>query len=74
MNLEESEKLDYKAVCKRCFMYLKTNCKEEILPELVDYLKGYRVVILEEFTMSLIKLPSLYLYPIGVLDFLIEKI
>ncbi len=37
MTSEESEKLDYRGSCKRCFIYEKKNVEEEIIPELLDY-------------------------------------
>jgi hypothetical protein len=74
MTFEESEKLDYRAVCKRCFTYVKNNCQEEILPEMVDYLKGYRRVVLEEFHNSLLEFPTIYLFPIRILAFIADKI
>ena len=49
MTAEEADKQDYRNVCKRCFEYTKKNYAEFILPELVDYYKGERIVILEEF-------------------------
>lgn len=70
MTMDEVESQDYRAACKRCFTYIKNNCKEEILPELVDYLKGYRIVVLEEFLLSLIKLPSVYIYPVYLLEYI----
>lgn len=60
MNNREVSNQDYRGVCQRCFLYLKNNVKEEIHPELIDYLKGSKVVILEEFLISLIRLPEVY--------------
>jgi hypothetical protein len=37
MTIEEHEKLDYRAICKRCFIYLKKNVEEDVIPELLDY-------------------------------------
>lgn len=41
---------------------------------MVDYLKGYRRVVLEEFYNTLIELPTIYLYPIRVLAFIFKLI
>lgn len=51
---------DYRSACKRCYLYLKTNVKEDIHPELIDYVKGAKIVILEEFLLSLTRLPEAY--------------
>ena len=68
MTNDEAEKQDYRNVSKRCFIYTKNNFEEDILPELVDYYKGERTVILEEFIKSLSRLPSIYAIPIKVLE------
>ena len=60
MNIMERETNDYRSVCKRCFVYVKENIGEKIPEELVDYTKGAKLIILEEFIKSLSRLPEVY--------------
>ncbi len=66
MTSQEHEKQDYREACKRCFLYVKKNCHEEIPIEIKDYLKGYRIIVLEEFADTFYEVPTLYVYPLKV--------
>ena len=61
---DEQKNNDYREACRRCFVYLKRNVEEDVHPELIDYLKGERIIIIEEFALSVIRLPEVYIFPI----------
>jgi hypothetical protein len=48
---------------------LKKNVQEEIPEDMRDYLKGSSLVILEEFLISLSRLPEAYIIPFIGLNF-----
>lgn len=73
MNNDEQKNNDYRGACKRCFIYLKKNVEEEIPPDLVDYIKGEKVIIIEEFTLSIVRLPEAYIYPIQAIEVISDK-
>lgn len=64
----ETSTQDYRGASKRCYLYAKENIDEEIPAELVDYTKGAKVIILEEFFKTLHSLPDIYFIPIKVLE------
>ena len=74
LNNDEYSNQDFRPACKRCFIYVKKNIEEEIPADMVDYFKGYRIVIIEEFLTSLNRLPEIYLVPITALKFLFENL
>lgn len=69
MQGNEADSNDYREACKRCFLYFKRNFEEEIHPDMVDYVKGSWLIIIEELLRSLENLPKLY---IKLIDFVQE--
>jgi hypothetical protein len=67
---EEEANSDYRAACKRCYIYVKKNQGEELFEtHIADYKKGEAFVILEEFTLSLYELPKTVVgIPIRVIE------
>lgn len=72
LTTEEEEKKNYRSACQRCFIYLKKNVKEEIPEDMIDYMKGARIVIIEEFLFTLSRLPELYHIPFTILEYVFK--
>lgn len=77
MTEEETEAHDYKAACKRCFLYIKRNQNEEdqeVEEGIADYYKGEAFIIIEEFFLSLNDLPRTPEYLFKALSFGLAKV
>jgi hypothetical protein len=69
---------EYRAACKRCFIYIRSNRSEEddaVEPALADYYKGESFVIIEEFLLSLSELPeAVSSFPYKPIDYVNSKL
>ena len=74
MTEEEQDRQDYRGVCKRCFLYAQKAIGEEIPANMIDYYKGFYRIVLEEFLLSLIRLPEVYHIAISGLELMCSKI
>lgn len=72
---DEQTQHDYRAACKRCYLYILKNVHvEEVLePELADYYKGEAFIILEELTLSLLEIPKISEYQLKGADYVFNK-
>lgn len=68
MTRDEKSDQNFKAACKRGFLYLKEKYGEEIPEEIFDYTMGITFVILDELSNSLSEVPELILHPANYLE------
>lgn len=77
MTEEEQSNHDYRNACKRCFIYLKKKESEEdefYEEDLADYYKGEAMIIMEEFLLSLLNIPKLYLKLFSTFELVTSKV
>lgn len=76
MTEEEQESHDYRAACKRCFVFIQKNLTDEdlaVAPDIADYYKGEAFIILEEFTLSLMEFPRVNNMSLSAVEFVAAK-
>ena len=76
MTEEEQDSHDYRAACKRCFVFIQNNLTDEdlaVAPDIADYYKGEAFIILEEFTLSLMEFPRVNNKSLSALEYVAAK-
>jgi len=76
MTEEEQDSHDYRAACKRCFVFIQKNLTDEDLalaPDIADYYKGEAFIILEEFTLSLMEFPRVNNMSLSAIEYVATK-